>query len=59
MFGRLFVAVVVLLGAILWLDPSVLPDLALGAFEAVASWIVGAVEGVLGAAEQAIRDTIF
>ena len=56
MFGRLFVAVVVLLGAILWLDPSVLLDLAVGAVETVARWVVGAVEGVLGAVGQAIRD---
>ena len=44
MFGRLFVALIVAVGVILWLDPSVLLDLG-----------IGAVETLFGAAEQAIR----
>ena len=44
MLGRLFVALVVGLAVILWLDPSVLLDLG-----------IGAVETVFGAFEQAIR----
>lgn len=44
MFGRLFVALVVGLAVILWLDPSILLDLG-----------IGAVKTLFGAAEQAIR----
>lgn len=48
MFGRLFVAVVVAVGVILWLDPSVLLDLVVSGFKTA-----------VAAAEQAVRDLIF
>ena len=48
MIGRLFLAVIVAIVVILWVDPSILLDAA-----------IGSVKAILEAIGQAIRDLIF
>jgi hypothetical protein len=59
MLGRLFVALVVALAVIIWLDPSVLLDGFVWIVTSLFEFGIGLIGDLVGAVEQAIRGIIF
>jgi hypothetical protein len=59
MLGRLFVALVVALAVIIWLDPSVLLDGFVWIVTSLFEFGIGLIGDLFGAVEQAIRGIIF